>query len=63
VPLGADGYGVAFEPRDPDIAYMMWQEGNLIRKAATEQRRAGTIQPQPAPGDPPERWNWDSPIW
>ena len=20
------------------------------------------IQPMPAPGDPPERWNWDSPI-
>jgi photosystem II stability/assembly factor-like uncharacterized protein len=61
VPLGADGYGVAFHPRDPDILYMMWQEGMLFRK----DRRSDEgimIRPTPAPTDPPERWNWDSPI-
>ncbi|MCH7876024.1 MAG: glycosyl hydrolase [Gemmatimonadetes bacterium] len=61
VPLGADGYGVAFDPDDPNIMYMEWQRGNLLRV----DRRSDEvldIQPQPAPGDPPERWNWDVPI-
>ena len=61
VPLGADGYGVAFHPRDPDILYLMWQEGMLYRK----DRRSDEgimIRPTPAAGDAPERWNWDSPI-
>jgi photosystem II stability/assembly factor-like uncharacterized protein len=60
-PLGADGYGVAFDPRDPDLLYLMWQEGNLYRKDRRSDEAIG-IQPQPAEGDPPERWNWDSPI-
>ncbi|HEX9886601.1 MAG TPA: hypothetical protein VGA70_08940 [Longimicrobiales bacterium] len=61
VPLGADGYGVAFEPGDPDIAYMETQQGNLYRYDRRSDEALG-IQPQPAPGDPPERWNWDSPV-
>jgi len=61
VTLGADGYGVAFEPGDPDIAYMMWQEGNLVRKDRRNDEPVN-IQPQPATGDAPERWNWDSPF-
>lgn len=61
VPLGADGYGVAFDPRDPDLLYLMWQEGNLYRKDRRSDEAIG-IRPQPAEGDPPERWNWDSPI-
>ena len=61
VPLGSDGYGVAFDPRDPDILYLMWQEGNLYRKDRRSDEGLG-IRPQPAAGDPPERWNWDSPI-
>ncbi len=60
-PMGADGYGVQFDPTDPDIMYLMTQQGNLYR---TDRRSEESIQiqPQPAPGDPPERWNWDSPI-
>ena len=60
-PMGADGYGVQFDPRDPDILYLMTQQGNLFR---TDRRSEESlqIQPQPEPGDPPERWNWDSPI-
>ena len=61
VPMGADGYGVAFDPRDPDLMYLMWQEGNLYRKDRRNEE-AISIKPQPAPDDPPERWNWDSPI-
>jgi hypothetical protein len=61
VPLGADGYGVAFDPRDPDLLYLMYQEGMLFRR---DRRNEETlmIRPQPAPGDAPERWNWDSPL-
>jgi hypothetical protein len=61
VPLGADGYGVAFDPRDPEILYLMWQEGMLYRKDRRSDEGL-SIRPQPAAGDPPERWNWDSPI-
>ncbi len=61
VPLGADGYGVAFEPGDPDMMYMMWQQGSLTRKDAKNQEPV-FIRPEPAAADPPERWNWDSPI-
>jgi len=57
----ADGYQPATEPGNPDIVYSEWQQGNLIR----HDRITGEIvhlQPQGEPGDPPERWNWDSPI-
>ena len=61
VPMGADGYGVAFDPRDPDLMYLMWQEGNVYRKHRRDEE-AVSIKPQAAPDDPPERWNWDAPI-
>ncbi|HSR14759.1 MAG TPA: hypothetical protein VLL51_03360, partial [Gemmatimonadales bacterium] len=61
VPLGADGYGVAFDPRDPDLMYLMWQEGMFYRKDRRNEESV-SIRPQPAPGDEPERWNWDSPM-
>ncbi len=60
-PMGADGYGVQFDPEDPDLYYLMTQQGNLYRVHGASDE-ALQIQPQPAPGDPPERWNWDSPI-
>ena len=60
-PMGADGYGVQFDPSDPDVYYLMTQVGNLYRVHGTS-NEALQIQPQPEPGDPPERWNWDSPI-
>ena len=61
VPLGADGYHTAFDPDDPDISYLEWQVGNVVR----HNRRTGElvdIKPLPGPDDPPERWNWDCPI-
>lgn len=61
VPLGADGYGVAFDPKDPDLMYLMWQEGSLVRKDRRNEEGV-FIRPQGAPGDPAERWNWDSPL-
>jgi len=61
VPLGADGYDSAFDPENPDIVYMEIQQG-LLHRYDRRSEEALNIQPQPAPNDPPERWNWDSPI-
>jgi len=57
----ADGHQPAVEPGNPDIVYSEWQQGNLVR---TDRTTGGIvyIQPQPEPGDPPERFNWDAPI-
>jgi photosystem II stability/assembly factor-like uncharacterized protein len=60
-PMGADGYHVAIDPDDPYTLYLETQVGNLYRYDRRSEE-ALNIQPQPAPGDPPERWNWDSPI-
>ena len=61
VPMGADGYACAFDPTDPDLFYLQWQVGRLHRYDRKSEE-ALDIQPQPVPGDPPERWNWDSPL-
>ncbi|MDX2427932.1 MAG: hypothetical protein QNK22_04515 [Xanthomonadales bacterium] len=62
VPLGADGYGVAFDPDDNNIGYMEYQQGYMFRHHRDTEELVH-IQPQPAPGDAPERWNWDTPIF
>ena len=59
--LGADGYHVAFDPNDPDVSYLEWQTGNVMRHDRRTMELQD-IQPQPLPGEPPERWNWDAPI-
>lgn len=61
VPLGADGYDTSFDPENPDIVYMEIQVGSLY-KYDKKTEEVLYIQPQPAPGDAPERWNWDSPF-
>ncbi len=60
-PLGADGYHVAFDPGDPDISYMEWQVGNVYRHNRRTMELTD-IQPLAGADDPPERWNWDTPI-
>ncbi|EAQ96586.2 WD40/YVTN/BNR-like repeat-containing protein [Congregibacter litoralis] len=61
VVLGGDGHQPATEPGNPDIIYAESQQGHLSR---VDMKTGETvfIQPQPAPGEPPERFNWDSPI-
>lgn len=62
ITLFADGHQSAIEPGNPNIMYAEWQQGNLARV----DRITGEIvhiQPQASPGDPIERWNWDSPIY
>ena len=57
----ADGHQPAVEPGNPDIVYSEWQQGNLVRTDRTTGEIV-YIQPQPDPGDPAERFNWDAPI-
>ncbi|TRZ92785.1 glycosyl hydrolase [bacterium] len=61
ITYGADGYACAIDPVDPNIAYVEWQEGNLLRydRKSTE---AVYISPKSEPGEPPLRFNWDSPV-
>ncbi len=61
VPLGADGYDSHFDPKDPNIAYIEIQ-GGLLHRYDRRSHEVLNIQPQSAPNDAPERWNWDSPI-
>ena len=59
--LFADGHQPATEPGNPDIMYAEWQQGNLVRVDRTTGELV-YIQPQPEPGEPEERFNWDAPI-
>ena len=61
VPLGADGYHVAFDPDDPQIFYLEYQNGNSFRYDRRSMELID-IKPISAPSEPPERWNWDAPI-
>ncbi|MEO1078812.1 MAG: glycosyl hydrolase [Pseudomonadota bacterium] len=61
VVLGGDGHQPATEPGNPDILYAEWQQGNLMRIDLITGESV-YIKPQPYPGEPPERFNWDSPI-
>ncbi|HZU37193.1 MAG TPA: hypothetical protein VFA18_14825, partial [Gemmataceae bacterium] len=61
VTQGGDGFHSRVDPQDPNTVYAEAQYGVLVRY----DRRTGEslgIQPQALPGEPPLRWNWDSPI-
>lgn len=61
ITLGGDGFQPRVDPTNPDIIYSQYQNGGLSRF----DRASGEIldiRPQPAPGDDPPRWNWDSPL-
>jgi photosystem II stability/assembly factor-like uncharacterized protein len=58
---GGDGFHCKVDPTDPNIVYAEYQYGGLCRY----DRRTGNrvqIQPLAAAGEPPLRWNWDSPF-
>ncbi len=58
---GGDGFWTAVDPKNPDLVYAEAQYGALNRF----DRKSGEnldIQPQPAAGEAPFRWNWDSPL-
>jgi len=59
VTLGGDGFKPAIDPTNPDVVYSQYQYGELYRYDRKTGERLD-IQPQPAPGEEPSRWNWDS---
>ena len=59
--LDWDGHQPATEPGNPDIVYGQRQQGYLTRIDRTTGEIID-IQPQPGPGEGPERYNWDAPI-
>ncbi len=61
ITYGADGYNCAIDPTDPNILYVEWQEGNLLRYDR-KSRETVYVSPRPGPGESPLRFNWDSPV-
>jgi photosystem II stability/assembly factor-like uncharacterized protein len=61
VTMGGDGFYSRVDPKDPNIIYANMQNGGMVRYDKRTAERVG-IQPQPAKGDPPMRWNWDAPL-
>jgi photosystem II stability/assembly factor-like uncharacterized protein len=61
VTVFGDGFKTVVDPENPDIVYSQWQYGGLVRFDRATAERVD-IQPQPAPGEEPYRWNWDAPV-
>ncbi|MBP1770565.1 MAG: hypothetical protein H6P96_1183, partial [Candidatus Aminicenantes bacterium] len=61
ITYGADGYATAIDPTDPNTVYLEWQIGNLLRYDKKSHETV-YISPRAEPGDPPLRFNWDSPV-
>ncbi len=61
VTVGGDGFFAAIDPTDSNIVYSSWQYGGLIRFDRKTGERMD-IKPRVQPGEPPLRWNWDSPL-
>jgi photosystem II stability/assembly factor-like uncharacterized protein len=61
VTTGGDGFRSQVDPVDANTIYSESQYGVLVRyDKATGQEL--TLQPQVGKGEPPLRWNWDSPV-
>jgi photosystem II stability/assembly factor-like uncharacterized protein len=59
--VGGDGFQPRVDPTDPNIVYGESQHAGIVRF----DRHTGNtvdIQPQPEPGEPGLRWNWDTPV-
>ncbi|HKV40928.1 MAG TPA: glycosyl hydrolase [Blastocatellia bacterium] len=61
VTQGGDGFKSVIDPEDPNTVYAELQYGELIRFDKPSGERL-SIKPQEGKGEPPLRWNWDSPI-
>jgi photosystem II stability/assembly factor-like uncharacterized protein len=61
VTQGGDGFHCRVDPKDPNVVYSEAQYGVLVRYDRRTGEKVG-IQPQPGKGEPPLRWNWDSPL-
>jgi len=61
VTTGGDGFRSAVDPTDPNTIYSESQYGVLIRYDKPTGQEI-LLQPKEGNGEPPLRWNWDSPI-
>ena len=61
VTTGGDGFRSQVDPVDPDTVYSESQYGVLVRYDKTTGQEL-VLQPLEGKGQPPLRWNWDSPI-
>lgn len=62
IPLvGGDGYEALTDSDNPNIIYCLWQYGGLTRHDL-QSGEITSIKPQEGKGDPPYRWNWDTPL-
>jgi photosystem II stability/assembly factor-like uncharacterized protein len=58
---GGDGFVALQDPNDYRIAYSESQDGNMVRIDRVTGETI-SIRPQPEPGEPALRWNWDTPL-
>lgn len=61
ITTGGDGFHSQVDPEDPNTVYAESQYGGLVRFDRATGQEVG-IQPKEAKGEPPLRWNWDSPV-
>ncbi|MBM3907314.1 MAG: glycosyl hydrolase [Gemmatimonadetes bacterium] len=61
VTQGGDGFVSRVDPTDPNTIYAEAQHGAMVRVDRRTGQRIG-IKPTTEPGEPPARWNWDTPI-
>ncbi len=59
---GGDGFVAIQDPNDYRIAYSESQDGNMVRIDRITGETM-TIRPVANPGEPPIRWNWDTPLY
>ena len=58
---GGDGFQAQIDPADPRILYAESQDGRMNRvDRITNERK--NIRPEAPDGEPPYRWNWDTPL-
>ncbi|MGH9139707.1 MAG: VPS10 domain-containing protein, partial [Vicinamibacterales bacterium] len=58
---GGDGFVALQDPADFRIAYSESQDGNMVRIDRVTGETI-SIRPQANAGEPPLRWNWDTPL-
>jgi photosystem II stability/assembly factor-like uncharacterized protein len=58
---GGDGFYVIRDPRNPHVIYTEMEGGNLTRRNLFTNTSL-IIRPEPPFGQPPYRFNWDSPL-
>jgi len=58
---GGDGMWSYIDPTDPDLVYVEYQGGEISRRRVSTGEEK-SIKPQPIAGEPPYRFNWNTPV-